>query len=152
MEQVKTKYIQLSDGTEIISNIDSNDWENSRYIKLYDPLRLYSIPPFMSPNPTEAQTILLIKWLPWTDDAFVTLSIDRISVVTNVTKAMNTFYDDTVQKYNKLESSELEQFNKISLADIGIAVEEEAAENETAESLNELAESFNQLLKKRILH
>ena len=77
------------------SKIDSNDWENSRYIKLYDPLRLYSIPPFMSPNPTEAQTILLIKWLPWTDDAFVTLSIDRISVVTNVTKAMNTFYDDS---------------------------------------------------------
>ena len=155
MEQHKLKYIQLVDGTEIISKVDSDDWEKNRYVKLYEPLRLYSIPPFFGPDPNTGQTILLIKWLPWTDDIFVNLSIDRISVVTNINKSMVDFYNQTTQKYTNMKSSATEDFNKITLDDIGISIEAELEEeNKEPENLDELAEVFNRLVKnrKRILN
>ena len=153
----KLKYVQLNNGTELISKVNHENWEVNG-IELIDPLKLYAFPPFLSPIPNESQTIMLIKWLPWTDDLSITISPNKILVVTNVSNTMTEYYDTTLQKYiDAAMEGESETFNKLVMSEV-TEIEKELDNIEdlpAPKDLEELTELLNQLAKskkKQTLH
>ena len=162
MTERKLKYIQLNNGTELIGSVDFVDWDKKNYIEIYDPFRLYPIPPFLTPDNSSGQTMLLIKWLPWTDDLYVSILLDKILVATDVSAHMEDYYNSTVQKHD--ESAAEEEFRKagestISMPNISDISEITDLEDEilssAPESLEELAEALNELVKntkKKVMH
>ena len=153
----KLKYIQLNNGTELISKVNHENWEVNG-IELIDPLKLYVIPPFLSPVPSESQTIILIRWLPWADDVPITISPNKLLVVTNVSKVMTEYYNTTLQKYIAAAiEGEPESFNKIAMSEVA-EIEKELDNIEdlpAPKDLEELTELLNQLAKskkKQTLH
>ena len=159
----KIKYIQFEGGTELISKVDFEGWEKTNHINLYDPFRLYPIPPFLQ-GPlgieTTNQTLILMKWVPWTDDVSIKVSINKILIVTDVSLNMQEYYKTSIQKHTDTSIE-----NELNLGDKNaLPIPEELADIENLEqeiidsapeNLEELAELLNELTKKtknRILH
>ena len=150
----KLKYIQFDNGTELISQVDFKDWENTNCIRLYDPYRLYPIPPFLSPEETNHQTLILVNWLPWTQDDYITVVLDKILVVADVSDRMKGYYESSIQRTTEEEiDREFREFGKVE------GVPESSSDNSEleaveGESLEELAELLTELTKsrKRVLH
>ena len=152
-DDYKVKYIQFDNGLEIISKVDSTNWENTNYVKLYDPFRLYPIPPFLSPDESTHQTLILIKWLPWTDQTYIKILVNKLLVVTDVTAYMKEYYESTVKK--TIEEMVERAFNKAD--DMSTIIENDLfmdEEDEQPASLEELTELVNELAKKtkKVLH
>ena len=153
MEERKLKYIQFNNGTELISSVDFQDWEKTNHVKLYDPFRLYPIPPFLSPDDnTKHQTLILIKWLPWTNDAFINILVDKILVITDVSPHMQEYYTSMVQK--SVDMAIEQDFKKAEMPTIDdlkdISDLEEEILGSAPESLEELTELLNSLVGKKI--
>jgi len=147
----KLKYIQFDNGTELISQVDFKDWENTNHIRLYDPYRLYPIPPFLSPEETNHQTLILVNWLPWIQEDYITVVLDKILVVADVSNHMKGYYESSIQRAAEEEIDR--EFGKVK------GVSESSSDNSEleaieGESLEELAELLTELTnsRKRVLH
>jgi len=152
----KVKYIQFNNGTELISRVDFEDWENTNHIRLYDPYRLYPIPPFLNLGDTDHQTLILIKWLPWTEDSYINIMTNNILVVTDVSARMQEYYDTSIQRsIEELIDREFRKFEEVPeppLFDDELeSIEGEGVEGESVEELAELLTEITKL-KKRVLH
>jgi hypothetical protein len=121
---------------------------------LYDPYRLYPIPPFLSPNDTDHQTLILIKWIPWTEDVSFNISIKKILVVTDVSARMREYYESGIQR--AIEESIEEEFGRIEeLQEPPLTSIEDESKGTEGNSIEELSELLNKLAKKtkkRVLH
>jgi len=150
--ETKLKYIQFDNGTELISRVDFEDWEHTNHIRLYDPYRLYPIPPFLSPNDTDHQTLILIKWIPWTEDLYINIMTNKILVVTDISARMQEYYESSIQRAT--EESIEEEFRKIE--DVPeLSLFDDESEGIEGESVEELSEVLNKLVgkkTKRVLH
>jgi hypothetical protein len=159
----KIKYIQIEGGTELISKVDIEGWEKTNHINLYDPFRIYPIPPFLQ-GPlgieTTNQTLMLMKWIPWTDDVSIKFSINKILVVTDVSINMQEYYKTSIQKHTDASfENELNIGDKNALPILEELGKIENLEQEiidaAPENIEELADILHELTKKtkkRILH
>ena len=150
-DDYKVKYIQFDNGTEVISRVDFKDWENTNNIKLYDPYRLYPIPPFLSPDETNHQTLILINWLPWTEDTYINIVVDKILVITDVSDRMQEYYESSIQRAAE-ESIEREFRKAEDMPESSLVNSElEGLEGEGIEGLVELLTELAKKTKK-VLH
>ena len=148
------KYIQLNNGIELVSKIDSTTWETS--IDLSAPFELYTLPTKSMNRGLHTQTLILVKWLPWVSEP-ITINTDNILVICDVTEEMEKYYTSTLnQLVNTKIEEEFEKFDaSVDYSDTEDSVYDfiEDMEEESPKDLKELTDMLNEIAKnKRKLH
>ncbi len=91
------KYIRLVDGTDIVSEVNHDDWQNKNMVELFDPMRLYVFPSFMNPvEPTNdhSSTLYMTEWVPWAPNP-VKILLNNIVAITDVDMNMAEHYESS---------------------------------------------------------
>ena len=147
------RYIQLVDGTELISIVhDSDDVD---IVRMEDPLKIMNMTGMLENPSDNSHTIMLSSWLPLTNDIFVSVDRDKVLVVANPTDTLIRHYKKVVTLLiERSISDDIEMMNREELPDMEeeIMQGEELSDNPLQDLVDSLKKAIDKKKKDIIYH
>jgi hypothetical protein len=111
------RYIQLVDGTELISIVHDSD--DADIVRMEDPLKIMNMTGMLENPSDNSHTIMLSSWLPLTNDIFVSVDRDNVLVVANPTDTLIRHYKKVVAMLiERSINDEIEMMDRNELPDM----------------------------------
>ena len=141
-EEPQYKYIQLIDGTEIVSVIHEADDPN--IVRMEDPLKIVDMTPFLENSSDGSHTIMLTTWIAFTDDLYISVDRNKILVIANATDRLIRHYKKVVKMIvERTMKEELDMMERTELPDFEREMEE------SDDPLQDLVDSLKQVVENK---
>ena len=139
-EDSEYRYLQLIDGTEIVSIVHEGD--DPTIVRMEDPLRIVNMTPFLENSSDGSHTIMLTPWIAFTEDLYISVDRDKILVITNASQRLIRHYKKVIKMVvERSMKEELDMLDRSSLPDFEKEMESTSVDPESID----LQESDNPL-------
>jgi hypothetical protein len=140
------KVIKLINGDTIIARVDYTEKESNEHFTVSEAMRIVSFDSDYPPEDYGASTIALIRWNPFTDDEYITINVNRVITISNVSSTFLKYYESAI---NKVQTED----HILDTDNITDETYPDDADDAT-KALKELTNAFSEMMKKtkRTLH
>jgi len=144
------KVIKLVNGETIIARVNHVGKDPDEYLSLSDTMQVVSFDADHAVEEYGSATIALIRWNPFTDDKHITLTVDKVVTLSNVSDTFLRYYEAALKK-TKTEDHILDMDN---IADEMFGERDPEEAEGATKALKELTDAFAEMMKKtkRTLH
>lgn len=147
------RYIQLVDGTELISIVHDSD--DADIVRMEDPLKIVNMTGMLESPSDNSHTIMLSSWLPLTTDIFVSVDREKVLVVATPTDTLIRHYKKVVQMLiQRSINDEIEMMNRDELPDMEAELMqgEELSDNPLQDLVDSLKKAIETKKKNTVYH